>query len=276
MKLNIGTIFLRHVSKHFVAMSYRALAPGIQERELHLASCFVVALECVWFLVTAGHVVDLIEGQRVAGVQISEVMLHDRLAGNKFEHAVQFYFARDEWIVFHADENGMDYAVTPLPPLIVRGLIAGNVIPIGEETWGALPFSQYPDWLLVGIPAETRKQIGEKTLLNFTLIPLRETVYPGAGEAPANKVYAEIITKPDKDSAAVKDVAGMSGGPIFGVVKDDTKQSAKYWLIGVQSTYFMRKRIVGFCPLPEFLVGLKEAVRIIRERAAASKSGVDT
>jgi hypothetical protein len=56
----------------------------------------------------------------------------------------------------------------------------------------------------------------------------------------------------------------MSGGPIFGLKEVDGKQ--RYWVIGIQSSWYPTSRVVSFCPLPPFLAMLKEAILGSRER----------
>ena len=52
------------------------------------------------------------------------------------------------------------------------------------------------------------------------------------------------------------DIAGMSGGPIFGVKLVDGR--LRYWVIGIQSSWVERSRVICFCPSLPFFALIKE------------------
>lgn len=262
-KFNISNAFLKDAAaKHFVVLTYHARVPGQTESVYH-ASCFVILAEGIGFLVTAGHIIAEMQSNMAAGVTYSKYRLQDRRAGNVFP-SIPYDFNLDEWIVIHGDENGTDYAVAPLSGLVASNLAVGGIEPLGENTWGKLPFEQYPVWLLVGIPSETHSIEGGQHRLKLVLLPLTPTECPpDLLNPPVNKILAKIVEQPGLDSVTINDIAGMSGGPIFGVQKDDV--SARYWAIGIQSSWLPKHRIVCFCPLPDFLAGLKGALQTLRQ-----------
>ncbi len=86
------------------------------------------------------------------------------------------------------------------------------------------------------------------------VIPLEEAEEPeGAGRKAENQFYARL-----KDMGNVKDIDGMSGGPVFALKKVDTEW--KYTVIGVQSGWYPSAQIIAACPISSFGVAIAEAV----------------
>jgi hypothetical protein len=261
--IEASKIFLRDTAaKHFLCMSYEASRDGLPyDRGQYFASCFVVVVEAVWILVTAGHVINDIRKAVDAGVSVHDFNLHDKLAGHSYRFPVPYDFDLNDWAVIESD--GADYAAAVLSEMIVRNLDAGGIRPIGENAWGSEPFDQYPVWLLAGIPDESLAVVDERTVLKLTLMPLKPTTAPAmANDAPGTKVYAKLISQPGLDSVTIHDIEGMSGGPVFGLRAG--AERFHYWLIGVQSTWYDVSRIACFCPLPRFLAAIKGAIQRAR------------
>lgn len=261
--------FLRTAAaKHFVVVSYRSALPGQAQADagyFHL-SCFIIATEGVWYLVTAGHAIDELRKNAAQGIEVFETRLQDRLAGNAFPFGVPFHFNLDAWIVFNDDAQGFDYALYALDEITFRQLDTGGVVPIREIAWGSQPFDQYSPWLLVGVPKESYKTTSTLHNMSITIVPLLPTERPpNTEDGGPNVVYGQIKTQLDQGGATVEDVRGMSGGPIFGLNVDDKK--IKYWVIGIQSFWFKGPRVVGFRPMFNFLQGFKAAIQQFRADA---------
>ena len=162
---NISLAFLKDAMRHFICLSYRARSKGAEteDAKLYYASCFVIEAEGHWFLVTAAHVIEQIKTAISHGFVLSDVHLHDRLAGNTFRFAVPFYLKTEDWLI-DSDRPGADYAATWLAPLIVENLRTGGIRPLDETTWGWTDrLEDYSQWLLVGIPDETHAVVGWST-----------------------------------------------------------------------------------------------------------------
>jgi len=70
------------------------------------------------------------------------------------------------------------------------------------------------------------------------------------GELPSNatpKSNPQFVGKIN-EKADVKNIVGMSGGPILGFRKD--ANGLHYWPVAIQSSWFANKRIVVGTPLP--------------------------
>ena len=260
---NIGKWFLRErAGKHFVILTYRARFPESSSAEgvFCFSSCFVVEVERRWFLVTAGHVINNIKTALDRGVELSGWELQDHAAGHSFVPGVPFPFDVKDWIVIEDEYRGIDYAATLLSDLLVRNLVAGRIQPITEIAWGPVASEDCENWLLVGIPRETISAQGAKHVARLTLIPLDPVGPPEEARKTAeNKLFGAIRTNPVLDGGAVRDIDGMSGGPVFGTKSVDGV--LRYWAIGIQSSWYELRRIACFCPLPGFLLAVKQAIR---------------
>ena len=77
-----------------------------------------------------------------------------------------------------------------------------------------------------------------------------------ADEKVQNQFYARLV---DGSEQFVKDVDGMSGGPIF--TFKNINGTWKYSVIGVQSAWYQTSRILAACPFLSFGLALEETVR---------------
>lgn len=263
---NISALFLRETAaKHFLCMSYTAIIP-LGATEFDYASCFVVEIEGQWILITAGHVITRLKEVASNGVHLSEFMLHDQLAGNRYPFGVPYPFAFEDWVVI--DNADADIAVAPLSAMLAANLEAGGIRPIKEDAWGTPPLDQYQYWILAGIPAESHARANNFHTLKLTIVPLQPATAPSSStdSTSTEKVFGKIVTQPDLDNAVVNDVKGMSGAPIYGVKEVDG--ALRYWLIGVQSSWLPSSRIVAFFPPLPLLHAIKEAIRQLKAREA--------
>ena len=74
--------------------------------------------------------------------------------------------------------------------------------------------------------------------------------------------------------AYISDVEGMSGSPVWGVKAIDGK--LKYWLLGIESSWFAASRTVKFHPSICFLTAFKQAIQQLSDgepEGAASAAG---
>jgi len=262
--------FLGDAAKHFVCLSYDVSLWASKDAKRNFASCFIVKIEGHWLLITAGHVINGIRDAIAQGAIFSNFNLHDRLAGNNYPFSVPIPFHVDDWVVVEGGQTDADYAASLMSPLIAQNLHAGGVRPIEEGLWGTAPFEQYPHWILIGSRGESYEIIASRPTLKLTLISLAPALPPESIISPssANKIFAQIQTHPEFDSVYVTDVRGMSGGPIFGL--RECNGVMKYWIIGIQSSWYKDSRTVWFCAIQPFFSAIKKT--IILQRADESIS----
>jgi hypothetical protein len=266
MNRNVNDIFLEAVGKHFVTMSARQTVPGAEQAHVFVASGFVIFVEGFWFYVSAGHVIRNIQSAIAAGSTFDTWRLGDQAGRSPFDSGITFDFDPAKWIVIRDERVGLDYAALALRELYWKGLQTGGIIPIGRDTWGD-HVTECHQWVLVGVPAETVTSDGVNIIrARLVSTAVKETEAPeAAGEKVENQFYAKLI---DGSEAVVKNVEGMSGGPVFATYKTET--GLAYKVIGIQSAWYPTLRIIAACPFSSLGFGLEEAVRTLRERGATA------
>jgi hypothetical protein len=77
---------------------------------------------------------------------------------------------------------------------------------------------------------------------------------------PFPRFYAKILTPENSPDwqAMGRDIRGMSGGPIIGVLRDDF--GLRYWVIGIQSGWVDTRRVIAASYLQQFLQFVGEAI----------------
>jgi hypothetical protein len=262
-------LYFNRISKHFVALTRWVRPPDADQDLLDVSSCFVLELDGIWFLVTAGHVIRCIDKQVSGGYEISNWVLEDNASGFALSHGVPYHLTRSEWIVFyrtepnHPGQDGMDYAATIIDEFTVRTLKVGGIEPITENVCRLPPFDSEVPWLLMGVPAETVKQ-GKKPTARLSMIELMPCDPPSHIESRRPIVFYGKYTDNAQGQSSVSELLGMSGGPIF--CTSQTETDLQYAAIGVQSGYVRSHRVVTFCPIAALSIGLRKAITALRER----------
>jgi hypothetical protein len=249
------------VGRHFATLSCVQRTPSDPKEKAFVLSGFLVDVEGVWFYITAGHILKDIRTSLDSGSTFDVWRLGDHTAGNKFKGvAIPYLFDIDLWLVIEDAEVGLDYAAVPLQDLYAKSLAAGGSVPIGKEAWGD-HVTKYDFWALVGIPSET-VEYDEETIITarVVLAPIIPVNEPATAQIKAqNQFYARLA---DGSESFVKDVDGMSGGPIFALKKINGVW--KYAVIGVQSAWYRTTRTLAACPFSSFGYALEDVIRKAR------------
>lgn len=268
--IDLTTPVFKSVGRHFVSLSCVECVPGSQERLALVFSGFLVEVEAVWFFITAGHVIKQIREAMESGAQFDMWRLDDQTAGKHFREggaAIPYDFKLDEWLEIEDEQEGIDYAATPICGLYRMQLEAGGAIPVRSDAWRYHdPTTRY--WAMIGMPHEKVLYDNVSVIsASIVIVPLIPTTPPEAAtHKGANLFYARLA---DDAIHVVRSVEGMSGGPIFAIEKLDGEW--KYWVIGVQSRWFPNSRVIGACPFASFAAELKAIVRVAR-----AKVGLDS
>jgi len=132
--------------------------------------------------------------------------------------------------------------------------------PINKQAWGEY-IAEHDHWALVGIPSESVEYDGVSIITGrITLIPLAEAEEPyGVGRKAENQFYARF-----KGPVSVKDLDGMSGGPVFALKK--VGDTWKYTVIGIQSAWYEKAKIIAACPFSSFGLELEKIVAVAKAK----------
>ena len=235
--------------------------PGEDEEKVLVFSGFLVEAGGVWFYVTAGHILRDIRASLNAGAEFDVWRLDDQTAGNRFKgDAIPYAFDIGRWLVIEDEEIGLDYAAVALDTFYRRQLEVGGAIPIGKVAWGD-HVTEHDHWGLVGIPSET-VAYDQKTIITgrTVVMPLEHAEEPElAGRKAENQFYARL-----KNVGDVKDIDGMSRGPVFALKKVEGEW--KYKVIGVQSSWYPTTGTIAACPFSSLGATLEELVNPTRHR----------
>jgi hypothetical protein len=258
---------MKSVGRHLVTLSCVQRAPGSSVEKAFVFSGFLIEAGGLWFYVTAGHILRDIRIALAQGATFDIWRLGDQTAGNAFQDtAIPFDFNIDHWSVIEDEALGMDYAATVLDGLYCRQLEAGGASPISKGAWSDY-VTEHDSWALVGIPSESVSYDGESLIrARVVVAPLEPTDAPSqAGLKATNQFFARLK---DDTAGILKDVDGMSGGPVFALKKFEGKW--RYSVIGVQSGWYKQLRVIAACPITSFALALEN---IVLESRALIKKG---
>jgi hypothetical protein len=230
-----------------------------------VSSGFVIEVEGFWFYVTAGHILRNIEEATAAGSNFDVWRFGDQAARGPFkETGIPFDFVPENWIVIRDEDVGLDYAAMHLRDLYREALVRGEVAPLSKDTWGD-HVTEYDQWVLVGVPMETVVHDGESRItarLIGIAVTEEKDVPDGAGEKVQNQFYARLM---EGSEAIIKNVEGMSGGPLLATKRKDGRIS--YKVIGIQSAWYPSTRVIAACPFSSLGLGLEAAIQGLRDKA---------
>lgn len=232
-----------------------------------LVSTFVVSVRNVWFLVTAGHILQQIGEQLQSGRRIFKSRLLDGLT-SRMGYPIPFDL--DLSSVWYIDRDGYDYGLIPLQPFFARSLIHGGIRPLTEKHW---THTQEPvdEYYLLGFPSQgqiitvTSNVDGGKIHVDYgsPLLPIQRVIIPPDKlKTPNDRFYAKVpITtgKHDHEETKLTDISGMSGGPIF-ALKRVGLNTLSYWIIAVQSSWLPESRVLAACFIQPLIDGITKGL----------------
>ena len=269
---------LDKLCKHIVCLSWLdALispdvtkdAPPSYQPAAFAISSFVIAVQGLWCLVTAGHILSDLERRLKNGRRIVKSRLIDAMAGASGTGSIPFDLENaPRW---HIDDNaGLDYGVILLRPLFVHQLLAGGIQALTAESWIDIPSD--PDaCFLLGFPkAAKRSDVRQfegggdiQIEVGTPLLPVEWIDNPPESlRKTADRYYAKVpIITADESGLGEDfiDIDGMSGGPLF-LVKNKSEGGLRYWIAGVQSSWLPDLRVLAACPIQPLADGISRCI----------------
>lgn len=232
---------------------YQPIIDGVpQEPRMFACSGFIVELRGVWFYATSGHHF-LSEGvfyeARKGRVKIREMGFVDsfhRTAKNR--DPIPFSFDYEKFLGVELREMAADYALVPIRDFY-RQALAFNVMAINEQGWGRIRLDDFDEFYVVGVPDEMMDREGAG--LTPVMYPLKRLEALPDNAEPLEGPWFVGKFAPNEDGSIPR-MAGMSGGPIFGL-KRKSAEKAQAQVVAVQSGAYQRLRTVHGAPLAVFL-----------------------
>lgn len=242
--------------------------------QVFCASGFLYKTDCFPLWITAGHVIDDINAySRDANLFVSELRLADSIASHVKPPAPFIIIPNEPQyrISIVDDTAGIDHGAMILRPYIVDNLLKGPSRWITSDMI-ARDDEVFDCYVLLGFPESARNPVlrasgPDKRTVYFNistpLLPLQRISPPDTPIDPnRSRLYFEILPHFCTDPLApdeITSVAGMSGGPIFGVRFEQSQTITK--LVGLQSAQGKESRYLAACPLWDFPEHLSKRLR---------------
>jgi len=218
-------------------------------------SCFLLSLKGQWYLVTAGHILRDMSRQAQAKKSVYQNFLLADAFGPYAPNRDQIPFDFDgAQKVFKFDKNtGMDFAFIALRPMYQKLLAANNVIAVTEADWQRRKYTRFEQYFMLGFQDE---------IVERHVVPRRND-YVVHGKPIPVFIHIARLKEPPESEARLKswgfvgqidgahlvgDLAGMSGGPIFGI----TSGLRKHGIAAIQSGWLPTSRITFGCSIAAF------------------------
>ena len=263
--------FYALVCRHFVVLTgtYFQLDDSgkpVSGELIFTYSAFVMSFGGVWFLTTAGHVIkEINKFTQHKNIKIREFNLLDWTGTNaKHDTLIPFDYENAAPSGIYDKEFGVDFGYMILSNHDKRLLQANGIIAFEEKDWIKQPKDEdYVAYCVLGVP----KQLVEQKLgvsitgrqyigtLSADLLWLRRVQEsPDEGQTTQlPRFVAEIA-----DLGDLLSIEGMSGGPVFGLAKQDGR--LKYWPVAVQSSWDKKTKTIYACPLAPFANVLQQVL----------------
>lgn len=257
-----------HLCRHVVCLTIRYTLLDNRGKaygkERFLAySGFVMSINGIWSLVTAGHVLksldDYLANKQIKIVSCSLVDYFGK--GAAVRSPTPFPIEDTPKAYIDDADLGLDIGLIYLRPLIQQGLEANHILPIREENWVRQHTVEFQAYTLLGFPSELvnqhTKPVDPGEPMNAVVAPViigtkrienPDTELPSSVKIPPSKFpwFIGQLIPPQTPN-----IVGMSGGPIFGL-RGTSDGGLRYWVVAMQSRWFEQCRIILGCPVPIF------------------------
>jgi hypothetical protein len=246
----------------------------IGDMQTFACSAFAMSFSGFPVLVTSGHVIkDTLDpiivrheyqGHRLRLIQVNLLDCFGEKPKAKIPTPFPVY--PDLWRKqvdqsLQRDSGGLDFGIMHLPYLYWHGFFANDGRILAEDMW-AQEGERFDVYKMVGIPAEL--QHAKTGHLRLGVFSLRETTDPDVASSDGKPVWF-VGTMP----VGVTTVAGVSGGPIFGM-----RRVAGGWqhkIVAMQSWQSFEKGLVYGTPLRTFGPIISREIASIAQPGEASE-----
>ena len=254
------------MSRHFVALTcdYETVRRdgSVERRGTSVYSGFLLELHGLIFWVTAGHCLknELDAGiasrqLHITGGSFMDCFGHEA----KFLHSIPYRYEPGCSYYVEQPDLGLDFALIPLNDLQVQAFAANKLIPITRDNWVHQPRLTFEFYRMLGVPKDrvitTERPDGTlKTKVGQALVALHRIRPDEVGDPPPGvdgvPSDAWFIGRLDPE-CIIADIAGMSGGPIYGF-RRDSNNNLLYHVVALQSRWWRKSRTIFGCSLPVF------------------------
>ena len=257
--------FLAFLYRHLVGICWVTRAVGFdgEERGNPDALCATaVAVESNghWYLVTAGHIVKLIEQQaRDASLRITGATLFNAWAQpgrlTQCPLPIDLYQMKSCWKYDRGE--GIDFGMMLLGGEHVRVLRSRGTVPFLVHQIGVPSGRDVEQYWLLGLPEELQETVPATSAAGCSL-DLEPNVFrvftrdnPGCFfDTDRPRFFADVPAQ-----VLLNDMNGMSGGPLFAFTRGETAMEG--CVAGLQSGWNSELRVIVASPASVFLEELR-------------------
>lgn len=255
--------------RHVVVVQFAMRYPEGRTRDV-FHSAFVISIDGIWALITAGHCIEDFRRWEREGVRINGALLDYHTQSAIDGHAVPFNYHDANPYFLTSEDYGFDYGLVPLSDNTVRVLKANGITAMDESVWSGQP-AQPDGYYLLGAPAVLAHRTPHRLQVGLTLLAVERLAerphFIDKSEAP--RFFGKVTL-----DAGTTSVEGMSGGPIFAYVKEGEK--TRYWVHSIQSGA-ARKEYISGCFIGPFIEHIKNDKEVYaRFRAGQAQRAAST
>lgn len=222
-------------------------------------SAFVVVVDEVILAITAGHIFTALKKAVAAGAQLSDWAMDDSMVNDHGHPAYPIGIDLDRDVLYF-DYQGLDYAAYVLDPMALIALKRSGIQPIEEARWDTHDLEAFPFLTLIGLPTQfSQLQARGPSIKQHVTVHVSRLSEPPLALAgqPHERIYARVDFESVAEWQRAFDIAGMSGGPVFGTRSAPQGKAYDYRLVGIQSSWD-EKENVAICAAQPFLRALAE------------------
>jgi hypothetical protein len=256
--------FLNGLSGHLVSLAGTAVPLDSQGRDagketFFSFSGFVISFMGHWLYITAGHVLEGLDGQIRHG-QIRLVHCHFLDAfgqGLESVTGAPFDLPGAKKVYLDNDQNAFDVAVLAISPMYKKLMEKHSVKPFVMDGWDQPLGVNLTDFAILGLPDEKMERTRRVSVTGATVIGGVRVVamFADLSDAkpsiPPATGYHWLALKL-RDQANIKSIEGMSGGPVIGF-HNRPGQAPLYAPVGIQSKWDKSKRIAFATPIASLM-----------------------
>ena len=233
--------FLKHV---VTLLAYERVSGKVN---IWNASGFMVEVKKRYWLVTAGHYLKHVLDINSAG-RLTQFLAFDAWS-DSMGQGRPVVLPRDprRWLVI-GDADTLDYGAIEIGPLVAANLKAGLIEAVTEAHRQSTP-ATFDFYLLLGIPTEfvkTGVPVGEIPLaydIARAFIEVEKITRPPDAKATTHDRFYGQLNRADVEGAKkVKDIGGVSGGPILGCKR--TSEGVDFRIIANQSGWNSETKVI--------------------------------
>jgi len=263
-----------HLLKHLVGFSWvDSPLPHDQSQlpqRVLQASGFLARSDGFAFAITAGHVTKYLLEAAQIGRHVSSFRITDGFQDGDCRYPLVYPISELPPIVCHDDAQGYDYGAFGIDTVTLRAFERSGTAPIEESNWSDV-VQNYDAVVMLGFPSqETFARItrnGESATAHLQwacpLLLLEHVPEPPPELLkPHTRLVSRIVTREGKSKHGriyLESVKGMSGGPIFGLIRKGNE--IEYHLLAIQSAEANESSLVIGCFAAPFLRALGKHIR---------------